>query len=82
MTPNEAFDYVLNEYQVSADEIARISGLHKSAISKFRNGKHQMNSDNLQKLVQALPPEARSHFTMLFSFSSTKVAEKDNTSKV
>ncbi|MDJ0903728.1 MAG: helix-turn-helix transcriptional regulator [Xenococcus sp. MO_188.B8] len=76
MTPNEAFDYVLNEYKVSADEIARISGINKSAISKFRNGKHQMNSGNLQKVVQALPPDARSHFTMLFSFSNLKVAEK------
>lgn len=82
MTPNEAFDYVLNLYKVSAEEVARISGINKSAISKFRNGKHQMNSDNLQKIVQALPPDARSHFTMLFSFSNNKIAEKSNKYKV
>ena len=83
MSPNEAFDFVLKEYKLNADDIARESGIHKSAISKFRNGKHEMNSGNLQKLVQALPPEARTHFNMLFSFKNTnKVAKKSNKSKV
>ena len=86
MTPNEAFDFVLNEYKVSAEEIARISGIDKSAISKFRNGKHSMNSDNLQKVVQALPIQAKAHFNMLFSFgdeiNNTKLVEKGNEYKV
>ena len=72
MTPNEAFDFVLNQYEVSAEEIARISGIDKSAISKFRNSKHRMNSDNLQKVVRALPFQARAHFNMLFSFEDEK----------
>lgn len=69
MSPNEAFDYVIKQYNLNAEEISRKSGIHKSAISNFRNGKHQMTSDNLQKLVQALPPQANAHFWMLFSFS-------------
>ncbi len=69
MSPNEAFDYVLNKYQISADDIAEKSGIDKSAISKFRNGHHEMRSNNLQKLIRALPPEARTHFNMLFSFA-------------
>ena len=84
MTPNEAFNFVLNEYRVSAEEIARISGIDKSAISKFRNGKHSMNSDNLQKVVQALPIQAKAHFNMLFSFSNeiNQTAKESDKSKV
>ena len=84
MTPNEAFNFVLNEYRVSAEEIARISGIDKSAISKFRNGKHSMNSDNLQKVVQALPIQAKAHFNMLFSFGDeiSKAAEESDKYKV
>ncbi len=76
MSPNEAFDFVLREYKLNADDIARESGIHKSAISKFRNGKHEMNSGNLQKLVKALPPQARTHFNMLFSFDNGDESKK------
>lgn len=74
MSPNEAFDYVLNEYHVNADELARLSGIHKSAISKFRNGKHEMKSGNFQKLIRALPAQAKAHYCMLFSFDDIKVS--------
>lgn len=86
MTPNEAFDFVLTQYDVNADEVSKKSGIDKSAISKFRNGKHSMNSNNLQKVVRALPFQARAHFNMLFSFGDeikqSKIAEENNKSKV
>jgi DNA-binding Xre family transcriptional regulator len=89
MSPNEAFDFVMTHYQINADEIAQTSGIHKTAISKFRNGHHAMNSDNLQKLIKSLPPKAIAHFNALTFYSdnnedkkNNKVAEKDNKTKV
>ena len=85
MSPNEAFDFVMTHYQINADEIAQTSGIHKSAISKFRNGHHAMNSDNLQKLIKSLPPKVIAHFNALPFYSDAagtksepKVTEKDN----
>lgn len=89
MSPNEAFDFVMTHYQINADEIAQASGIHKTAISKFRNGHHAMNSDNLQKLIKSLPPKAIAHFNVLAFYSDAeeqnsqlKVAQKDNKAKV
>jgi hypothetical protein len=89
MSPNEAFDFVMTHYQINADEISQISGIHKSAISKFRNGRHSMNSDNLQKLIKSLPPKVIAHFNALTFYnddeekkSELKTIQQDNKAKV
>lgn len=38
MSPNEALDYVLELYDIKTQEVSDKSGVHKSVISKFRNG--------------------------------------------
>ncbi len=81
MTPNEALEIVLELYDIKPQKLSQDSGVHKSIISKYLSGR-DMHTHNLQKIVQALPPDARSHFTMLFSFSNNKIAEKSNKSKV
>jgi DNA-binding Xre family transcriptional regulator len=80
MSPNQAFDFVMTHYQINADEIAQASGIHKTAISKFRNGHHAMNSDNLQKLIKSLPPKAIAHFNVLAFYSDAE--EKKSELKV
>ena len=78
MTPNEAFKFVLDTYDIKPQQLANKSGVNKSIISKFINGRSDIHATNLQKIVLALPPEARTHFNMLFSFSKDKFAEKAN----
>ena len=79
MSPSEALNYVLELYEIKTQELADKSDVHKSIISKFRNGRSDISAKNLQKIVKALPPEARTHFNMLFSFAEAdRVAEKSN----
>jgi hypothetical protein len=87
MKASEAYDYVLNEYKLKAKDIALATGKSEADISKFRNGHRNISADLLQLFVQALPPQAKAHFYMLFSYdeekkSELKVAEKDNKTKV
>lgn len=82
MTPNEALKFVLETYNVKPQKLADDSGVNKSIISKFINGHSDIHSSNLQKLVLALAPDARTHFNMLFSFSNNKLAKKCTKYKV
>jgi plasmid maintenance system antidote protein VapI len=86
MKASEAYDFVLDKYNIKAKDIAEAIGKSESDVSKFRNGHRKINQDLLQLFIQALPLEARAHFNMLYSYGdeieNIKLAEKDNTSKV
>lgn len=84
MKASEAYDYVLNRYQIKAKDIAVATGKSEADISKFRNGKRNISADLLQLFIQALPVEARAHFNMLYSYGDEidKLAEKNNKQKV
>ena len=84
MKASKAYDYVLNQYQIKAKDIAEATGKSEADISKFRNGRRNISADMLQLLIQALPIEARAHFNMLYSFSNeiNQTAEESDKSKV
>lgn len=68
MKASEAYDFVLEKYNIKAKDIAEAVGKSESDVSKFRNGHRKINADLLQLFIQALPSEARAHFNMLFSY--------------
>ena len=68
MLPHEAFEAVLIEYKITQQELSNLSGVDKGVISRFINGVTDMKTSNLQKMVKALPPQARAHYYMLFSY--------------
>ncbi|MDJ0903732.1 MAG: helix-turn-helix transcriptional regulator [Xenococcus sp. MO_188.B8] len=68
MKASEAYDLVLEKYNIKAKDIAEAIGKSESDVSKFRNGHRKINQDLLQLYVQALPVEARAHFNMLWSY--------------
>lgn len=70
MRVHEAYNFVLNEYKITAKSISDVTGILETDISKFRNGKRNIGSDLLQQLVTALPPQAKAHFLILFSHAS------------
>lgn len=84
MKASEAYDYILDTYKIKAKDIAKAIGISETDISKFRNGHRKVNQDLLQLLIQALPPEAKAHFNMLYSYGDeiNKLAKKSNKSKV
>lgn len=83
MLPYEAFVEVIDVYKISQQELANVSGVDKGVISRFVNGVSDMKTSNLQKLVKALPPQARAHYYMLFSYDEiSKAAEESDKYKV
>jgi antitoxin component HigA of HigAB toxin-antitoxin module len=82
MKASEAYDFVLDKYNIKAKDIAEAIGKSESDVSKFRNGRRKINQDLLQLFIQALPLEARAHFNMLYSYGdeieNIKVVQKSN----
>ena len=58
---SEAFNETLDQFKISGREIAAKSGLREATISQFRHGKQAILSDGLEKIIKALPPEARNY---------------------
>ena len=50
----EALFKALLQGDMTASELSKISGVREAALSGFRNGKN-LSSENLQKLIDALP---------------------------
>ncbi|MDV3351449.1 helix-turn-helix transcriptional regulator [Leptothoe sp. ISB3NOV94-8A] len=58
MNFSEAFDLTLKEFGLTGKSLAISTGLREATVSNFRNGS-DIRSDNLEKLLSALPPEAK-----------------------
>ena len=58
MNFSEAFDLTLKEFGLTGKSLAISTGLREATVSNFRNGS-DIRSDNLEKLLGALPPEAK-----------------------
>ena len=62
---SKAFQIVLDQYIEeggSASALGNESGVQDSAISKFRRGTQQVNTDTLEKLIHAFPKHLRAEF--------------------
>lgn len=63
---NQAFDATLKHFKISGKFLSEQSGIATASISEFRRGRKAMQTDNLEKLLEALPPEAKIHFFSCF----------------
>ncbi len=73
----EALFTALSQGDMTASELSRISGVREAAISGFRNGRN-LSSENLQKLIDALPGPIYLEFHLLLSerkMSRSQIAE-------
>lgn len=57
-----ALQKTLEKFNLSAKELALQAGVREAALSQFRNGKQAMLSDNLEKLIKALPDDAYHYY--------------------
>jgi transcriptional regulator with XRE-family HTH domain len=74
----KALRETMEECNLRATFLAEHSGLTDQQISAFRNGKRPMQSDNLQRLIDALPPTARIAFfskCMMSKIGDREIAE-------
>ena len=65
MELSKAFDKTLKDFELSARWLSENSGVSEKMISQFRNSRQRIYSDTLEKLLVALPLEARLRFLSL-----------------
>ena len=67
---SKSFDLTLKHYKISAKALAEESGASASQISEFRNGKRNLSTIQLERVMVAMDtiaPGSRHHFCMLMS---------------
>lgn len=62
MTYRKAFDETVKLFHLKASDIAGRSGIGENQISRFRNGKTDLQTETLEKLIDGLPQNARAYF--------------------
>lgn len=62
MKLSQAFDKTLRDFGINAKWLSERSGVSEKMISLFRNDKQRIYSDSLEKLLEALPGDARRYF--------------------
>lgn len=74
MNFSDAFDQTLTHFSIKGKDIAAESGLTEAAVSRFRNGEQDIKASSLEKLLAALPAEAKQYL-----FFKLLVGEMDQT---
>ncbi|MGD1906817.1 MAG: helix-turn-helix domain-containing protein [Leptolyngbyaceae cyanobacterium] len=75
----DALNEVLRQYDIKANDLAARSGIDEVQISKFRNKHKNMQTQNFERLIAALPQNARMYFWYLVMAENTnshQVAEE------
>lgn len=65
MDHRKALNTVIKIHKIKAVDISKKSGVDVYEISKFRNGHKDMTASIFFKIIDALPPVARTHFMAL-----------------
>ena len=79
MNISQAFDKTLKNFGINARRLSEQSGVSEKMISLFRNERQRIYSDSFEKLLDALPLEARLYF--LIQLSEGKLAALDQLSE-
>jgi transcriptional regulator with XRE-family HTH domain len=61
----EALRQTMFKYRLTGADLARMSGVSISQVNQFKNGKRDIATSNFQKIIEALPDEAKMHFLQL-----------------
>lgn len=57
-----ALKHTMTEFGLTGAELASRSGVGKNTISAFRQGRQSLSVSNLEKVLGAMPEEARLYF--------------------
>lgn len=58
----EAFNKTLQKYKITAKFLSEATGIQERQISMFKNNKSDLLTETFFKLVEGLPPNAKSYF--------------------
>lgn len=59
---SNALNATLKQFSINGKDLARISGVSESSISRYRRGESDIQAESLERLITALPPDARYYF--------------------
>jgi len=65
MDSRSAFIETLDKFGVTAANLSRRSGIEPEVISKYKTGKQNLRLDTFDKLIDALPEEAKFYYFAL-----------------
>jgi hypothetical protein len=60
----EVLDETITHFGLTTRAMSQASGVREASISEYRRGLREIHTDNLEKIIGALPPEAQEHFFM------------------
>ena len=75
MDSRSAFFETLDKFNLSAADISRRSEVDAQVISKYRTGKQRLRQDTFDKLIDALPDEAKFYYFALRMKTIKKTTE-------
>jgi transcriptional regulator with XRE-family HTH domain len=71
-----ALRHTMSEFKLTGTELSKKSGVSKNTISAFRQGGQSLTVENLEKLLGAMPEEARRYlFAELVNTKQTIAVE-------
>jgi predicted transcriptional regulator len=76
MDATKAFNLTIELFKLRPTDIAKNSGIAKSAISDFQHGNRDLRVKTMQKLVSGFPPEAKMYFYSLISIENSESGEE------
>lgn len=59
MTPQEDIKTIMKAYGITQTKICKMSGVSRSILSRWMNGKQNMTTENLKKIADAVDAEVR-----------------------
>lgn len=65
MDSRSAFIETLDKFNLTAAKLSRLSGIEPEVISKYKTGKQNLRLDTFDKLIDALPDEAKFYYFAL-----------------
>lgn len=74
----QALNEAINHFGYQNKKVAADAGIGETQLSEFRRGKRQLTTENLEKVIFALPVEARNY--LLFKVLVNEISEYDASS--
>lgn len=58
---SDALDQTLKHFKITGKMLSEASGVTEQALSKFRRGEREIQVNNLERIIAALPTDARNY---------------------
>ena len=78
---HDAFKERLSRFELKGVDLAREAGLSVMQISQFKNGQN-IRIDTLQRLLEAMPPEAKKFMLLLVAKGGIPSPEESENEKI